>query len=86
MRVPDDIAIVRYHDNLGAGLLRPALTAVVLRPEHIGFGAMELMLERLTGGADAERRNEFLPFELVIRDSALDTDFSCLEKELPRQN
>lgn len=83
IRVPDDIAIVRYDDSLGAGLLRPALTAVASRSEHIGSGVMELMLERLTGGADVERRNEFLPFDLVIRDSALDTEFLCLEKELP---
>lgn len=70
IRVPDGIAIVRYDDISAARLLRGALTAAALRPEHIGSGVMELMLERLTGGADAERRSEFLPFELVIRDSA----------------
>lgn len=69
-QVPDDIAIVGYDDIPAARLLRPALTTVALRPERIGARAMELMLDRLTGTANAERRTEFLPYDLIVRDSA----------------
>lgn len=70
VRVPDDIAVVGYDNIPASRLLRPALTTVALHPERIGARAIELLLDRLTGTAGDERRLEYLPHDLIIRDSA----------------
>lgn len=70
IHVPGDIAIVGYDDIPSARLLRPALTTVALHPERLGARAVELLLDRLTGEAHPEHRQELLPHDLIIRDSA----------------
>jgi LacI family transcriptional regulator len=68
--VPREMAIVGYDDIPAARLLRPALTTVSLSPERIGARAVELLLDRLVGSSPASRRQELLPYKLIIRESA----------------
>lgn len=68
LRVPEDISLVGFDDAWASRYLEPALTTVVFPYEEIVDTAIEFLLARLAGEADAPQRAEF-PSRLVVRDS-----------------
>lgn len=69
VRVPDDVSIIGFDDHAFSDLLDPPLTVIDRPMEEQGAAAMELLLDRLTGGGPAEPRRIVLPTSLVVRRS-----------------
>ena len=70
LSVPGDVALVGYDDIEAAVLVSPALTTVVNPAEEAGREAGRLLLDRMTGRHERERRVVRLRSRLVIRDSS----------------
>lgn len=70
VEVPRDLSIMGFDDIPIAKLTSPSLTTVAQPQKLIGSRAAELLFERLLGSEQSSGRNEELPFELIIRDSA----------------
>ncbi|MEU1467597.1 substrate-binding domain-containing protein [Streptomyces sp. NPDC005761] len=69
VRVPDDLALIAYDDEVAA-LADTPLTAVAPPKREVGRHATELLVERLgQGGGDAPRRHLTLLPQLRVRDS-----------------
>ena len=61
LRVPEDISVVGVDDVQAASLRQVALTSVRQPTAEMGRRAVQLLLERMLGGPDAE------PIEIVLR-------------------
>ncbi|MBN1889587.1 MAG: LacI family DNA-binding transcriptional regulator [Thermoflexales bacterium] len=68
-RVPADLAIVGFDDILMAALVTPPLTTSRVSRYELGERAMQLLLDRISGGAQ-ECNEVVLRTELVVRASA----------------
>lgn len=64
IRVPDDVSIVSFDDDVLASIMRPALTTARIPYEQMGRRAMELALE---GGIGSERH--LIPMPVIQRES-----------------
>lgn len=81
LRVPEDISVVGFDDPFSAAHLTPALTTVRQPVYQIGRRAAERLLDGLRSGIPP-RGAEFLPTQLIVRDSARPpVSHSSLEKE-----
>jgi LacI family transcriptional regulator len=69
LSVPDDVAIVGHDDVSLAQLVTPALTTCHISAYEMGWEAVRLLLERISG-CEQECREILFPPELVIRESA----------------
>jgi LacI family transcriptional regulator len=65
--VPDEIALVGFDDIPAASLRSVWLTTVSTAARAMGTRAVELLIERIRGGAEAPRRREVLPAHLIVR-------------------
>ena len=70
--VPGDVAVVGVDDIPAAGLRAVWLTTVSTSARRMGTRAVELLLDRIRGGAPAKARREILPARLIIRGSCGD--------------
>ena len=70
LSIPGDLAITGFDDIDLARMLHPALTTVHQPHSQLGFTAIDLLLQRITSGANAVHRT-LLPYELVIRRSTM---------------
>lgn len=68
LRVPEDISLVGFDDAWASRYIEPALTTVVFPCAEIVDTAIEFLLARLAGRADAPQR-AILPSRLVVRGS-----------------
>src|SRR5512142_1895595 len=66
--IPDDLAVVGF-DNLDCAVTNN-LTTVAQRPYEIGSEAARLLLDRIHGNKDVNKKIQ-LPTQLIIRDSSL---------------
>ncbi len=64
LRVPDDVSIVSFDDDVLASYLRPKLTTARIPYEQMGRKAMELVLS-----GDLEPGQRLVPMPLQLRDS-----------------
>jgi LacI family transcriptional regulator len=71
LQIPDDLALVCFDDIEQAAQLDPFLTVFAQPAETFGTIATQLLLDRITGGADERARKVVLPGELVVRRSAV---------------
>ena len=71
VRIPEDISVMGFDDNLYGKLHRPALTTVHQDPAQKGVIAARTLLGMLQGKRP-ESREIILDTELVIRDSVRD--------------
>ncbi|GJM19263.1 MAG: LacI family transcriptional regulator [Phycisphaeraceae bacterium] len=71
IRVPEDLSIVAFNDELPARMATPPLTTVALPAATAGSKAAELLLERLSAEEDdtIPTRNVVLDEKLVVRQS-----------------
>lgn len=63
LRVPDDISVVSFDDDVVASYLRPGLTTAAIPYEEMGRRAMEMLL------SDAEAEHLLVHMPLRVRDS-----------------
>ena len=68
IRVPEDISVVGFDDNLYAKLHRPALTTVHQDAEHRGRRAAEILIDLLKG-KKLDKNQIMMKPHLVIRDT-----------------
>lgn len=70
LRVPEDISVVGFDDNIFAWHCRPALTTVQQKVADKAFHAVKLLLQIIQGdGEIEEEKNIHLPIKLVVRQS-----------------
>lgn len=67
VRIPDDVSVVSFDDDVIARHLRPALTTALLPYQEMGRRAVETAL---SGTADPE--HVLVPMPLRLRDSVRD--------------
>lgn len=67
--VPDEVSVVGFDNIFGSDFGTPALTTVASPLHAMGKGAVELLLERLAGGAPRAEEPVALPVRLVVRNS-----------------
>lgn len=67
-RIPEDISIAGFDDNVYARIVRPSLTTIHQDVSQKGEIAVEKIL-KLVNGEDIEERIIILPTELIIRQS-----------------
>lgn len=65
LRVPEDISLVSFDNDEIATYLRPGLTTIALPHEHMGYLAVELLLE------GTRSRDHLVPMPVVMRGSLL---------------
>ena len=68
IRVPDDIAVVGFHDIQTARYTTPALTTIAHPRMELGEMAAESLFT-LSGGGEVEVRDRIVPVSLTIRES-----------------
>jgi LacI family transcriptional regulator len=69
LRIPDDVALAGFDDVEAASLVTPALTTVENPAYATGCEAARLLLSRMRGEYDGERRTVVLDCTLVERES-----------------
>lgn len=69
LRVPADVAVVGFDDVGLASMVTPALTTVAQPIAAKAQAAVDAILSRLDGDGPAERRDQLLKVELVVRES-----------------
>lgn len=70
LSVPDDLSVVCFDDLGLASALDPFLTVAAQPAYQFGYMGMQLLIERIEKGPDAERRKIIFPSELIVRKSA----------------
>lgn len=70
LRVPQDISVVGFGDDLTAEMLAPALTTVKQPGFEMGRKAMEMLIQRIKQTKPEPPRTEILKTSLVVRDSS----------------
>lgn len=69
-KVPDDIAIMGFTYTREANMVRPRLTSVRKDVDRIASTTLRMLLERINSEEPIPARQEIMPYELVIQDSA----------------
>jgi len=69
VRVPHDLAIVGFSNDPASPLIEPSLTTVAQPTSDIGYHAVRLLLNQLTGQVESIPESVILPAELLIRSS-----------------
>jgi DNA-binding LacI/PurR family transcriptional regulator len=70
LEIPGDISVVGFDDVPIAALLRVPLTTVAQPIQEMGAAAVELLIERIEGGASLPPRQVVLEAHLVVRQSS----------------
>ena len=68
IRVPDDISIIAYEDSSLCGYSTPAMTAVNIRKEDLGYRAAQCLIARIRNPEKRVEINSVRPY-IVRRDS-----------------
>lgn len=68
IRVPEDLSVAGFDDNIYARLSNPMLTTVRQHPEEKAYEAVKMLMKRLRG-EPVPVRSIHLPTELIVRDS-----------------
>lgn len=70
LRIPDDISVIAYEDNILCGYSVPAMSAVNTQKEYMGAKAADMLLDRLANPGKPIEAFRTQPY-LVERDSVL---------------
>lgn len=68
IRIPDEVSVAGFDDNIYAQLSRPALTTVRQSPTEKGRQSLKLLMQRIRGETPPVSCLR-LPAELIVRDS-----------------
>lgn len=66
-RIPDDISVISFDDNLLFNYLTPRITCIAQPVQELSLVAVKLLIKKMSGEAGVSR--SFLPPDIVIRDS-----------------
>lgn len=69
LRIPQDLSLISFDNTYISQMHHPSVTSVGLPRFQLGYTAMEVLAERLKGGAAGRPRQFLLKTELVLRDS-----------------
>ena len=69
LRVPEDIALVGFHDIPIARFLSPPLTTVRVEIAELGRRAVSHVVDKLQQGGDGEKKRDVIKRTLVVRES-----------------
>ena len=69
LSVPDDVAVVGFDDIEDGRFHSPALTTISPDKEWLAEHAVGVLLERIAGTGEADRRDLTVPYTLQIRES-----------------
>lgn len=69
LSVPDDVAVVGFDDIEDGRFHSPALTTISPDKEWLAEHAVAVLLERIAGTGEADRRDLTVPYTLQIRES-----------------
>jgi DNA-binding LacI/PurR family transcriptional regulator len=69
LSVPDDVAVVGFDDIEDGRFHSPSLSTISPDMEWLADNAVGLLLDRIAGHGEAERRNLTVPHTLKIRES-----------------
>lgn len=67
LRIPDDISVLSFDDNLLFNYLTPRITCIAQPVQELSQVAVKLLLKKMSGEAGVSR--SFLPPDIVVRDS-----------------
>lgn len=70
LEIPGDIAVIGFDDIPMAKQITPSLTTIAQFEGKVGQRAAEMLFERLNEQAPNKGRQEVMPYQLVIRESA----------------
>jgi LacI family transcriptional regulator, galactose operon repressor len=70
LSVPSDVAVIGYDDLEWSSLVRPRLTTVTNPAYDTGRSAGNLLLDRMSGRYEGQRRMVVVPCRVVVRESA----------------
>jgi DNA-binding LacI/PurR family transcriptional regulator len=70
MRVPEDIAVVGWGNEIVARWANPLVTTVGFEHETIATACLDMLTACFEGSADEQLRSKTIPMKLVIRESA----------------
>jgi LacI family transcriptional regulator len=76
LKVPEDISIIGFDDNVFSSFLSPALTTVKKPIEDISIMGTTKLL-KLIAGENLEREMIYVPTELKIRETVKSCSFKC---------
>jgi LacI family transcriptional regulator len=76
LKVPEDISIIGFDDNVFSSFLSPALTTVKKPIEDISIMGTTKLL-KLIAGENLERETIYVPTELKIRETIKSCPFKC---------
>jgi LacI family transcriptional regulator len=79
LRIPEDISVVSFDDNITAQFIVPALTTVKIHTEFMGEIAVDLMIEKLKDEREIAKKI-VTPTKLIKRDSATHVASGKLDK------
>lgn len=71
LKIPDDIALVGIDNILASAAIYPALTTFAQPVRKIGEEAFKLLLERIGGTADENKKHIRIDGELLVRESSV---------------
>ena len=68
LRIPDDVALMGFTDDVHAGYVTPRLSAIVDQSHEMGMEACRLLLNTING--DTKVYKKIVPQKLVIRETS----------------
>ncbi len=71
LRIPEDVSVAGFDDNIFAWHCRPALTTVQQKVADKAYHAVKLMLQ-IIKGEENHGKNIHLPVKLIVRQSVVD--------------
>ena len=68
LRIPDDVALIGFTDDVHAGYVTPRLSAIVDQSYEMGTETCKLLLKNING--DSHIYKKIVPQKLVIRETS----------------
>jgi LacI family transcriptional regulator len=68
LRIPDDVALIGFTDDVHAGYVTPRLSAIVDQSYEMGTEACKLLLQNING--ESKICKKIVPQKLVIRETS----------------